>query len=141
MKRLYLSVFAFFFFISATLSLSDSVVKEFRAEPGMNKVYLAWKVSLESGVNGYKILRGFSATELRNLEFIASTPEAIPPGGTKDYSFIDQSVFKNDGRSYYYQIVVTNAQGETVTTTEVKEVSPQISAVRHTWGSIKAMFR
>lgn len=141
MKRLFLSIFAFLSILSAALCLGDSVVKEFRAEPGMNKVYLAWKVSLESDIGGYKVLRGFAATELRNLEFVASTPEIVPPGGTKSYSFIDQSVFKNDGRSYYYQIVVANSQGETITTTEIREVSPQISAVRHTWGSIKAMFR
>ena len=128
-------------FSLSSIAISDAVIKEFRAEPGLNKVFLSWKVSLETDVKGYKLLRGFDPAELQNLEFINATSDAIPPGDTKKYEFIDQSVFKYDGRSYYYQIVVLNNNGEAITTSEVREVSPQISAVRHTWGSIKAMFR
>lgn len=128
-------------FLFSVISLSDSVIKEFRAEPGMNKVHLTWLVSLETDVSGYKVLRGFDPTQLRNLEFLETNNIAIPPGGTKKYDFTDQSVFKTDGRSFYYQIAVLNTEGQTVTTTEIREVSPNISSVRHTWGSIKAMFR
>ncbi len=141
MKRLSLPLICVLLFAFISIGMSDAVIKEFRAEPGMNKVYLTWKVSLESEIKGYKVLRGFDPTQLGNLEFISATSNPIPLGDTKKYEFIDKSVFKSDGRSYYYQVAVINNQGEAVTTTEIREVSPQISSVRHTWGSIKAMFR
>lgn len=127
--------------IFSTMGLTDSVIKEFRAEPGINKVYLTWHVSLETNVAGYKVLRGFDPTQLRNLEFLNATNASIPAGGTKKYEFTDQTVFKSDGRSFYYQIAVTSRDGQVITTSEIREVSPNISSVRHTWGSIKAMFR
>lgn len=141
MNKLQLTCLLLSLLIFSTIGFGDSVIKEFRAEPGMNKVYLAWYVSLETDINGYKVLKGFDPTQLRSLEFINATSETIPPGSTKKYEYTDKSVFKSDGRSYYYQIAVMNKDGQIVTSTEIREVSPNVSAVRHTWGSIKAIFR
>ena len=120
---------------------ADAVIKEFRVEPGINKTYLSWKVSLESNIKGYQIQRGFESYQLTDLDFLKATEDPIPPGTAKNYSYTDQSIFKTEGRTFYYRIAVLNYQNEIVTTSEVCQVSPQVSAVRHTWGSIKAMFR
>ncbi len=141
MSKFQLSCLLLSLFIFSTIGLSDSVIKEFRADPGINKVHLAWDVSLETDISGYKVLKGYDPTHLRSLEFINATSETIPPGSTKKYEYTDNSVFKTNGRSYYYQIAVMDKGGQIVTTTEIQEVSPNISAVRQTWGSIKAIFR
>ena len=63
-------------------------------------------MSLESNIMGYKIQRGFSQTQLSDIGYREAKPGVIPPGGTKDYQYVDNSIFKNDGRIYYYRIVV-----------------------------------
>ncbi len=131
----------FLLIVFTTVALSDAVIREFRAEPGMNRVHLYWKVTLEQNIRGYRIDRGFDPTHLSSLAFVRATEESVSPPQEKVYEYIDQTVFKSDGRSFYYQIVVLDAQNREVTRTAVREVSPKISAVRHTWGSIKAMFR
>lgn len=124
-----------------TIVLADAVIKEFRVNPGINKVSLSWKVSIETNVKGYKIQRGFSPNLLTDINFLDAKPGAVPPGGVKEYSYEDKSIFKNENRTFYYRIVVIDPQKKVVTSSEIKQVSPQISGVRHTWGSIKAMFR
>jgi len=141
MKIIKFFIITFVIFSLITISFGGSVIKEFRIDPGFNKVHLVWKVSVESNIKGYKIQRGFSQTQLSDLDFLNAKPGDISPGTTKDYEYTDKSIFKNENRTFYYRIVVLDNQQKPVTSSEVKQVSPQISAVRHTWGSIKAMFR
>ena len=124
-----------------TIVLADAVIKEFRVNPGINKVSLSWKVSIETNVKGYKIQRGFSQNLLTDINFLDAKPGAVPPGGVKEYSYEDKSIFKSENRTFYYRIVVIDPQKKVITSSEIKQVSPQISGIRHTWGSIKAMFR
>jgi hypothetical protein len=127
--------------ILVQLVWSDAVIREFRVEPGMNKVHLLWKVTVETNVREYQILRGLTPTQLYPIASVAATEEPVQPGGEKLYEYTDRSVYKSDGRTYYYQIAVVGLSGDVVTRSGVREVSPRISAVRHTWGSIKALFR
>ncbi len=76
-----------------------------------------------------------------DINFLDATPGAVPPGGVKEYSYEDKSIFKSENRTFYYRIVVIDPQKKVITSSEIKQVSPQISGIRHTWGSIKAMFR
>ena len=141
MKVIKFLIIVCIFFSLITFSFGGAVIKEFRINPGFNKVDLVWKMSLESNIKGYKIQRGFSPTQLSDIGYRDMKPGEIPPGSTKNYEYTDNSIFKNDGRIYYYRIVVIDPQKKEVTSSEVRQVSPQISAVRQTWGSIKAMFR
>ena len=124
-----------------TIVFAEAVIKEFRVNPGINKVNLLWKVSIETNVSGYNIQRGFSQNSLDDIHFLNSRPGAIAPGSVKEYSYEDKSIFKNAGRIFYYRIQVLDLQKKVITSSEIRQVSPQISGVRHTWGSIKAMFR
>lgn len=137
-KLITLSLLLLAFF---SLVIADAVINEFRIDPGMNKVILSWKVTVETNVKGYKIQRGFSPGQLADLDFLAATPVAIQPGMSKNYTYTDKSIFKHAGRTFYYRINVIDRQDKVIATSPVHQVSPQISAVRHTWGSIKAMFR
>ena len=139
-RGLFFSLIGFSIFL-VSLLFADAVIREFRAEPGVNRVQLYWKVTLESNVKGYRVERGFDPTHLSTLAFVNATEDPVDPAQGKLYHYVDQTVFKGDGRSFYYQIVVVDMQNREVTRTYVREVSPKISAVRHTWGSIKAMFR
>ena len=139
MKKLIIILLLWFAFFS--MVIADAVIDEFRIDPGMNKVILSWKVTVEINVKGYKIQRGFSHNQLGDLDFVAATPVVLQPGMSKNYTYTDKSIFKHAGRTFYYRINVIDQQDKVVATSPVHQVSPQISAVRHTWGSIKAMFR
>lgn len=135
------------FFITTIITIfipyafGDAVIKEFRIDPGVNKVHLIWKMSVESNVKGYKIKRGFAPNQLVDIDFKEATSAQIAFGDVKEYTYIDNSIFKNEGRTYYYRVIVLDPQKKEITSSDILQVSPQISSVRHTWGSIKAMFR
>jgi hypothetical protein len=125
--------------IGASLLFAGAVVKDFHGEAGFNLVTLKWIVTAEIDLKGYQILRSFDGTSFSDIAFIKSKSEE---GGEKSYTYIDRSVFKTEGRTCYYKLRMVNLSDETTTDYEqVVTVSPQISATRHTWGSIKAMFR
>ena len=139
MKKLIIILLLWSAFFS--LVIADAVIDEFRIDPGMNKVILSWKVTVEINVKGYKVQRGFEANQLVGLDFVEVTPWGLQPASSNMGTYTDKSIFKHAGRTFYYRINVIDTQDKVVATSPVHQVSPQISAVRHTWGSIKAMFR
>ena len=83
-------------------------------------------------------MRSINGTNFDRIGFVKAKGVS---GGENTYKYEDTTVFKSSGRSYYYKIQFYN-KDETVTNFEkVITVTPQISSTRHTWGSIKAMFR
>lgn len=123
--------------ISASLAWAGAVVSEFRGEPGRNKVTLKWTSEAEINLRGFEIERGLSKTELEKIDFVDGKGSAV---GKAEYSYEDNSVFKSDGRVYFYRLKVLDKDGAATHTATI-EVNPTISSARATWGSIKAMFR
>lgn len=137
MKYFKFYLFVLIFILHAT-SFSGAVISQFKATAGYNRVELQWVVTAENGLKGYHILRSLNGTNYDKIGFVKAKGVE---GGESIYKYEDTTVFKSSGRSYYYKIQFYN-QDETVTNYEkVITVSPQISSTRHTWGSIKAMFR
>ncbi len=124
-------------FLSIGLAWAGAVVSEFRGEPSRNKVTLKWTSEAEINLKGFEIERGMSKTEMEKLEFVEAKGATV---GKTEYTFEDNSVFKNEGRVYYYRLKILDQDG-TSTHTATIEVNPIISSARATWGSIKAMFR
>ena len=129
-------LFAIIFF-SAAYVFAGAVITEFRAEAGYNQVELKWVVSSESGLKGYNVYRSFDGVNFVKLGFVAVKQQS----GEKTYKYIDRSVFKHEGRTFYYKIEFVNIDDSKTEYEKVIETSPEISSARHTWGSIKAMFR
>ncbi len=117
---------------------AGAVIKDFSGEAGMNKVKLKWVVTAENSVDGYRILRKFNGTIFEEIAFIR--PQ-VSGDAEKKYEYVDESVFKTAGRTCHYKLQIVNKDKSTVDYGQIVTVSPQISAARHTWGSIKAMFR
>ncbi|MBN2410407.1 hypothetical protein JXQ31_01870 [candidate division KSB1 bacterium] len=131
-------LFAFFLF-STVYIFAGAVITEFRADAGLNQVELKWVVSSESNLKGYNVYRSFDG-----VNFVKLNSNYIPVkagSGEKTYKYIDRSVFKPDGRTFYYKIEFVNINDSKTEYEKVVETSPEISSARHTWGSIKAMFR
>ncbi|NUO83214.1 hypothetical protein HUU05_24340 [candidate division KSB1 bacterium] len=120
-----------------SMAWAGAVVSEFRGEPGRNKVTLKWTSEAEINLKGFEVQRGLNKTELEKLDFVEAKGATI---GKTEYTYEDNSVFKSDGRVYFYRLKLVDKDGGT-TETAMIEVNPTISSARATWGSIKAMFR
>ena len=134
---IFISLFAITGFIFA-----DAVIVEFHATAGFNRVQLTWRVSQETNVKGYVVERRTDSQPYTRLELVKTTSTIASPASPKTYSFVDRSIFKPTGKNFYYRLGIKETDREDIVSysTEVT-VSPQISGVHHTWGSIKAMFR
>ncbi len=126
----------------ATLAVADVVIVEFHAAAGYNRVELTWKVSQETNVRGYQVQRSTDGQNFIAIDFVKATPGSASPASPKSYHYVDRTIFKPTGRTFYYRLGVKDADSdEIVSYSPTAVVSPQISGVHHTWGSIKAMFR
>ncbi len=121
------------------LASAGSIITSFTAEPGLNRVELKWIATAESNLKGYYVLRSLDDA---GYEKVSPLIPAIKPESSSEqsYQYLDASVFKQTGRTFYYKLQILNKDGSTSEYGRLV-VSPQISSARETWGSIKAMFR
>lgn len=124
--------------VYSTLVIAGAVISEFRGEAGINQVELKWVVTAERDLKGYDIMRSLDGATYHKIAFVAA--EGVL-GNEKTYKYLDKSVFKLSGRTYYYKIQFANTDGSVTLYEKTVTVSPQISSARQTWGSLKAMFR
>lgn len=97
---------------------------------------VTWQVDTEDEVREYELQR---MTRFTNNRFVKV--EAFQPHGiNKAYIFKDSQVFKASTEQVDYQLEVVYANGlrEQLAREQVNYTS---TAIRRTWGSIKAMFQ
>lgn len=124
-----------FLILLAQISLlyADAELLEFRAEPAQNMITLTWKTGQENNVSSFQIERGTN-----NKNFI-KIGEVGAKGSNSDYEFQDESISRT--RSiYYYRLRLINSDGS-FQLSDILPVIPNISSIKRTWGSIKALFR
>ena len=121
-----------------SLALAGAIITTFEAEPGFNKVTLKWSTTIESNLKGFEVERSTDANTFQKVGFIEAAGNSTEK---KDYQYEDKTVFKSAATTYHYRLKIINIDGSFSYYNKVIQVVPQISGVRHTWGSIKAMFR
>ena len=96
-------------------------------------IVVRWISDDEQDVRGYKVERRAGA----DGAFMQLTdPYIACKGGGSAYEFVDNTAFRVSDNLYQYRITAIG-NGNTYYVT----VTHNISSVRRTWGSIKAMFR
>ena len=100
-----------------------------------NNVTIQWNTSEESGIKEFVIERQ-AGTESGYV----AIGSIAPKGAGAFYEFIDQTAFKSVASVYQYRIKIVGLDGS-VTYSKVITVSHNVSSVKRTWGSLKAMFR
>jgi hypothetical protein len=112
-------------------------ISEFYATRDRNAVVLQWTTEEESGLAEFRIER--SSDGLRWI-----TAGAVRAAGESSrrnsYSYRDQSIPKTALSNLYYRLVLVDSDGKTTVHYVIASVEGN-SGIRHTWGSIKAMFR
>jgi hypothetical protein len=127
--------------VLAALSLHAGVILiEFKAEAGLNRVTLTWRVRAEQGIEAYEVERSMDPQE--GFQRIGTVDAEGTPTAEmiRTYTYVDKTIFKTTDRTYYYRLRIVESNGR-FSYSDVVSVSAHVSAARHTWGSIKAMFR
>ncbi len=107
----------------------------FRAYAVVNQSRLEWSTGNEDNFSLFVVER---SSDGENYFMIAQLPAT---GSFSEYQYTDSSPLDADmQRTFYYRLKMVNRDGS-FRYSEVQEVSLTFSAVQHTWGSIKAMFR
>ena len=86
----------------------------------------------------FQIERGLDQNSFRKIDVIKANGNSID---RNDYKYMDATVFRPTQNTFLYRIKIINNDGTSSVFSETVKVKPAVSSVRHTWGSIKALFR
>ncbi len=134
------------FSLAALLLLCSSIAlgeviqaSSVRAQDDGNGVIVRWTSLDETGVAGYMIERKAGGSG----SFIPLVSQKIAArGNSQDYQYEDQTAFRTTGNFYQYRLTPVNSAGQAVGISYYVSIDHNnVSSVRRTWGSIKAMFR
>lgn len=119
----------------AGLGANTVTLNYFNVERQGNEFTISWKADTEEDVRNYELFRktsyvaSFSAIESFNAH-----------GAGKEYRFKDDQVYKAASEQVDYRLEVVFNNGVRQQLAE-KKVNYTPTAIRRTWGSIKAMFQ
>jgi hypothetical protein len=100
-----------------------------------NNVTVQWGSADESNLKEF----GVERRAVSGGDFMLITT-VKPKGSNSYYEFVDQSAFKTTGTMYQYRIKMVDLNSG-VSYSDPISVSHNVSGVKRTWGSLKAMFR
>lgn len=131
MKKLLL----FILFLSFTLFAGVIREGSLKALSDGNNITVQWGSADEGTVVEYHVERCAGMTG--EFSIIASVQ---PKGTNSSYEYIDRTAFKTDASIYQYRIKILKRDSEFEYSKNIT-VSHNVSGVKRTWGSLKAMFR
>lgn len=115
-------------------SLAGAFMEYFHARSEGENVKLEWKTGDESNLKNFVIERKTQQSSYIDISTINSK------GSNSFYTYIDESIYKSSSYVFTYRLRIVDTDQKISYSSEVS-VSPSISGVKRTWGSIKAMFR
>lgn len=115
-------------------SLAGAFLEYFHAKTEGENIKLEWKTADESNLKNFVIERKTQQSSYIDVTTIAAK------GSNSFYLYIDESIFKSSSYVFTYRLRIVDQDQKISYSSEVS-VSPSISGVKRTWGSIKAMFR
>jgi hypothetical protein len=132
---------AFCFILASSIlsMIADAATRivEFHAKRERNTVIVEWATEEESNLSKFEIER--SNDGMRWFK-IGEAPAIGESTRRNSYSYTDYSIFKVSITSLYYHLVLVDKAGNPQVYDVIASVEGD-SGIRHTWGSIKAMFR
>lgn len=136
MKRFSSFLLLALFLAGATPFFNGVQLSYFDVRKEGNDLLISWQAEHEDGVRMYELHR---RTPYSNDSFML-VHEADAHGAGKLYRYRDDQVYKTASELIAYRLEVIYQDG-TRELMPIKEVNYTSTAVRRTWGSIKAMFQ
>ena len=118
-----------------SVSFAGAELVSFSIYPVVDHSRLEWATGQEAN------LRTFVVERSSDGDHWAPVGQVAAKGSYSQYEFSDSSPL-DAGRDvvFFYRLKMVDNDGS-IRYSEIREVSLTFSAVQHTWGSIKAMFR
>lgn len=133
MNRLLTSISLLLVFLVGT-AVANVVFSRFEARTEGNDIVVSWEASVETDVREYVLER----KTLFDAQFVEMA-RFQPHGTNAVYTYRDERVFKVQSEQVSYRLRIVNTDNSFVVTDAITiDYTP--TAVRRTWGSIKAMF-
>ena len=125
----------FLLVLAVGVALAGVVFSRFDARTEGNDIIVSWEASVETDVREYVLERRtiFDTQFLEMARLRARGPNTL-------YVYRDRRVFKVQAEQVSYRLRMIDDQGSLVAVTDPITVDYTPTAVRRTWGSIKAMF-
>ena len=127
-KQLLISIL---FIVSALYAGVNLLTYSVKSQDG--NIVISWQTASETNLRNYVIER---RTVKGNFIELAS----IEPRADKTYEYVDKSAYKSSDAVYVYKVVCVDNDGSVSDLFE-NSVAHNVSSVKRTWGSIKALFR
>lgn len=118
-------------------AIAGAIIKDgtLQARSDGNNVTIQWGTTEEISLSEFVVER--QAGSEGGFILIGSV---TPKGNNSFYEFVDQTAFKTITSVYQYRIKIVSQDGS-YTYSKTVTVSHNVSSVKRTWGSLKAMFR
>jgi hypothetical protein len=113
------------------------LLEEFRVSEADGVVLVQWKSLEETALVRYEVRRRARNSMNNQFEVVA---RVTPHGPNKPYEFRDTQVYKSGSEEVTYRLEAVRTNGQHLDLGE-RSLSYSPTAVRRTWGSIKAMFQ
>ncbi len=112
-------------------------VSEFYATRDQSAVVLVWSTEEESNLARFEIERSSDRTRWIHIGKTAASGDSWQ---RRTYSYRDNTIFKTGVNTLYYRLILVDRSGNSQVFDVIASAEGQ-SGIKHTWGSIKAMFR
>ncbi|MBN1893575.1 hypothetical protein JW906_03725 [bacterium] len=138
MKKTFIIPAAFILFLLIAAEADPGVqISDFHASRDGNAVLLEWVTESESNLLRFDIQR---STDQRYWLKIGENAAIGESSSSRHYSYRDDTIFKTGQSNFYYRLVVIDKNQQKSIHSVIASIAGS-SGIRHTWGSIKAMFR
>lgn len=117
-----------------TSAFAGAYLDYFHVRSEGDDAVIEWKTSQENNIKEFVVERRGPNTAFVELQKFA------PKGDNSVYNFRDKSIYKPNDYIFIYRIKIVDNNGLATYSYEAS-VSMNISGIKRTWGSIKAMFR
>jgi hypothetical protein len=116
---------------------AGAVIDDFTASRDQNSIVISWSTEQESNVLKFVIER---STDMTNWGWVGDVAAFGESTIKRTYQYKDKNLYKTDQATFFYRLKTTDKNGQSAIYSVVQSASG-FSGIRHTWGSIKAMFR
>jgi hypothetical protein len=124
---------AIFLFFSISYYAGAFLI-EFNAYSESENIVVNWQTGDENNLKHFVVTRKMENVSYSDIATVDSK------GSGSFYSYIDENVYKATGSVYTYQLKIVDNDGAVSYSNEMTVMS-NVSGVKRTWGSIKALFR
>jgi len=121
-----------------TLIRSETRIVDFHARRQDNVAILEWATEKENGLEKFLVQRSTDQSTWTTVGDVK--PEPGDSSTRRTYIYYDRSIFKNSISTFYYRLVIVNKNDQSTPYGVIVSITGS-SGIKHTWGSIKAMFR